>query len=253
MTDTSPLPPPPVPDSPDDWALFLDIDGTLLEIAPTPDSVVVPPTLVATLRTLAIALDGALAVISGRPIAEIDHLLPGNFDAAGTHGAEWRLDGRSLEADRASEHAIAAAMPMIAEAAGALPGVLVERKAVAVALHYRAAPARAEDVTRLARRVLEEIGPGFRLLEGRNVVEIVPAGADKGSGIRRFMAHRPYAGRRPIFAGDDVTDESGLAAVALSEGLAIGVGARRSEAARHHLPGPAAVLDWLTAFARRVA
>ena len=248
------------------WALFLDIDGTLLDLAPRPDLVLVPESLPGLLGALARELDGALALVSGRPLAAIDGLIPavipagtpagipGRLDAAGTHGAEWRQGGR-VATLAPSDPAAVAALGVLARGLRAevenRPGLLVEDKPGALALHYRLAPEREAEALALAERIARALGPAYRLQHGKQVVEVLPAAAGKGAAIRRFMAGPPYAGRTPVFAGDDLTDEDGFAAVESLHGISIRVGPPGAPTrARYRLDSPAALRAWLRALGR---
>jgi trehalose 6-phosphate phosphatase len=238
-----------VPSWPQLWALFLDIDGTLLDLAPTPESVQVPPGLPRQLRSLADRLDGALALVSGRPLRDIDWLVPEGLDAAGTHGAEWRLGGELMEVGLDGLDAMASAAEALQARARQMPGVRVEIKPLGLALHYRLAPDREAETRLLAEQAVQTLGPAFRLQAGKHVVEILPAGAGKGEAIRRFMDCPPYAGRVPVFAGDDLTDEDGFAAVNALGGISIRIGEADRTQARYRLGAPADVQDWLSALA----
>ena len=220
-------------------ALLLDLDGTLLDIAPTPDSVVVPEGLLDALRRLVVRLDGALAVISGRPVAQVDALLHSIPTAvAGEHGGATRFaPGAALERvplPGAPPEWLAAAERI----AAANPGVLLERKERGFVLHYRGVsvlgPALKTELEALIGSSQE-----FALMQARKAWEIKPRGADKGTAVTALMARAPFAGRLPIFIGDDVTDEDGMA-VARAMG---GAGLRVGEAFRD----PAAVREWLAA------
>jgi trehalose 6-phosphate phosphatase len=246
-----PLRPPPAPrDCPTwarDWALFLDIDGTLLDLAPEPQAVQVPPGLEVRIKALALGLGGALALISGRPLSNIDRFFPAGFDAAGTHGAQWRLGGAETAPGPEVEAALAEITPVLREGTDGLPGVLLERKPHAIALHYRLAPEHSARVRSLAGRAAQALGPAFRLQEGKRVIELLPAQAGKGAAIEHFMARPPYAGRTPVFVGDDRTDEDGFAVVNALAGLSIRVGEGGQTQARFRLHSPTAVRDWLAA------
>ncbi len=226
-------------------ALFLDIDGTLLDLAPTPAGVRVPPALPASLRALTLSLGGALALVSGRPLGDIDRLFPDRFDAAGTHGAEWRLGGSAQGAELPGTADLTLVTALLRDGLNRLPGVRLEHKPLALALHYRAAPQWEAATQALAAQAAQMLGPAYRLQAGKAVVEILPAGAGKGSAIRRFMEHPPYAGRTPVFVGDDLTDEDGFAAVNALGGLSIRVGEGVGSQACYGLPGPAELRDWL--------
>ncbi|MCD9027012.1 trehalose-phosphatase [Luteimonas sp. BDR2-5] len=237
---TRPSPPPPA----DDWALFLDVDGCLLEFAPRPDAVVVPPGLPERLVALRQRLDGALALVSGRGIATLDALFaPQRFHAAGLHGVERRTpDG--IVAAAAAPDALADVHAAASRLVAAHPGTLIEDKGAALALHWRGAPAAEPALRAFAEQALPAL-PGYQLQPGDHVLELRPRHADKGSAILAFLDETPFAGRRPVFAGDDLTDEHGFAAVNARDGLSILVGDRAGSAARFGLRNPAAVRRWL--------
>lgn len=217
-------------------ALLLDLDGTLLDIAPTPDSVIVPDGLVDSMTTLRAQLNGALAIVTGRAIETVDGFLKTIFAAAGEHGAAFRH-----RPDSAIERADLPAPPdsWVAAAerlAAAHPGALLERKARGFALHFRLAPASGP-VFEAALAALVTEGSGFQLLGGQMTWELRPFGADKGLAVGALMAHQPFHGRTPVFIGDDVTDEDGMR-VARAMG---GVGLRVDTAFRD----PGRVRRWL--------
>jgi len=228
-------------------ALFLDIDGTLLDLAAKPDQVVVPPELPGVLAALSAHFNGALALISGRTLSDIDGLFPGGGDAAGSHGAEWRRAGMVK-----ASAAVGPELHALAVGAETLPGILVERKPLAVALHYRDAPHLAAQVRGLAKNAVAAAPVALRMLEGKSVIEVVPANADKGAAISRFMTCPPFAGRRPLFIGDDVTDESGFAAVNRLGGLSIHVGGNTNSVASRKIASPTAVRRWLAGLERKL-
>jgi trehalose 6-phosphate phosphatase len=227
-----------------DWALFLDFDGTLVEIADSPDAVRAESDLVAVLDRLESWLHGAIAIVSGRPIAEIDlHLDHARFAAAGVHGAELRRrrGGETTRSDASPpDPSIINSLRAFADAN---PGVTVEDKEVAVALHYRARPDLAV-AARAAALAAIDGHSGLRLLEGKMVFELKPVSSDKGLAVRRFMEAPPFAGRLPVFVGDDVTDEDGFrTAMDLGGyGLKIGPG---DTAAAWRIDSVSAFLDWL--------
>jgi len=193
------------------FALFLDLDGTLLEIAATPDEVVVAPMLASLLAKLHRGLDGALAIVSGRPIAEIDRLLdPFCSSAAGEHGAAVRYDDGTLE-----ELPVGLAIPplwreALAAAADYLPGVRVETKPHGLTVHYRLAPESVNDVWRLLRALVPSDHPRFKLVPAREAVEIGRRSVSKSDAIKRLMRQTAFRGRQPIFVGDDFCDEVGI-------------------------------------------
>jgi trehalose 6-phosphate phosphatase len=231
-------------------ALFLDFDGTLVDIAPEPGAVVVPSSLVPTLGALRQYLGGAMAVVSGRPIREIDQFLaPLRLPVAGVHGAERRT------ADGAVDLLPPHPLQLVQQAADALAachaGLLVEHKSNSVALHYRLAP-ELEAVCLGAMQDAVDRSPGLVLLRGKMVVEAKPCGVTKGSAIEAFLREAPFAGRTPIFVGDDVTDEAGFDTVQGLGGLGIKVG-EGATAAWQRLPDPNALrLEFERALARKL-
>jgi trehalose 6-phosphate phosphatase len=218
-------------------ALLLDFDGTLVDIAPTPDSVVVPPDLIASLRALRRRLDGALAVVTGRPVEQVEALLRDAVPTiAGEHGGAIRhAAGEALqrtEVPRPPDAWFAAA----ARIAAAHPGAMLERKANGFVLHYRAAPALGP-VLGEAMAALVDGSDRFVIIPARKAWELRPHGVDKGTAVEAVMRRAPFAGRIPVFIGDDVTDEDGMAA-ARRHG---GVGLRVADA----FGTPADVRAWL--------
>ncbi|HLY44286.1 MAG TPA: trehalose-phosphatase [Stellaceae bacterium] len=234
-------------------ALFVDVDGTLLEIAPRPELVQVPHALPELLARLAAERGGAMALVSGRRLADLNRLFsPWRGAAAGLHGAEIRRpDGRCLRGENAGDAAAAAIdrlRPRLADWAGRRPGIALEDKGRTLALHYRGAPARAAEVSEFAAGLLREVGGSLRLIAGKMVVELLPRGCGKDGAIAAFLAEPPFCGRRPVFLGDDVTDEDGFAEINRRGGLSVRVGARGPEtAAAYALPSVAATLRWLAA------
>ncbi len=232
------------PRLPTDAALFLDFDGTLVALAETPEAVHVPRALVPLLGDLHDLLGGALAVVSGRQIDAIDRFLaPLRLPAAGEHGVQRRdADGRMQE-QRAPD--LRAVLNAANELARVHEGLLVERKHAAIALHYRLAP-QLEAVCREAMARVIDGQPQLELMHGKFVFEVKLAGINKGIAIDAFMHEAPFAGRVPVFAGDDTTDESGFSVVQLRGGVAIKVGAGPSQAL-HRLDSPHEVSEWLVA------
>lgn len=232
---------------PNTLAFFLDVDGTLLDFAPTPSAVRVPPATADLLDRLFAASGGAVALISGRPIADLDRLFGHHeLPAAGQHGAEQR--------DPRGEHTLAPLADgprtlLHAEAQrvrAAHPQLLVEEKDLSLAFHYRRCPALAGLARRLAL-ALAARAPGIFVVQHGHFVEEVRASAtDKGAAVRRFMLDAPFAGRLPVFLGDDVTDEDGFRAINALGGVSIKVGAGAT-CAHWRLRDPAAVADWLRA------
>lgn len=224
-------------------SLFLDFDGTLVEIARRPDAVQVDKRLQKLMRTLVERLDGRVAVISGRPAEQIRGLLGDLIiTVAGSHGLEVS-DASGSETFAARPASLDRALPAMEELAGLHPGVMVEKKPLGAALHFREAPEAEARCLALASELAAE--HGLLLQPGKMVVELRAPGGDKGTAIRWLVANRQMAGHRPVFIGDDVTDEAGFVAAADLGGAGILVGPPRPTAARYRLEGVEAVLDWL--------
>lgn len=240
------LPPPPL-SSFDGAALFLDFDGTLVELADAPDAIEVPGELAGLLRRLAERLEGRLAIVSGRSLADLDsHVRCRGVAMSGSHGLELRLaDGRQLPL--AAPAALDAARAEIARFAGRDPGLLIEDKPASVALHYRRVPDRGDEVAALMERLAA--ASGLLVQHGKMVAELRPPGADKGDALRALMREPAFAGARPWFVGDDLTDEHAFAAAGDLGGAGVLVGPPRATAACYRLDGVAEVASWLRAAA----
>jgi trehalose 6-phosphate phosphatase len=228
-------------------ALFLDIDGTLLDLAPHPDAVVVDDEVRGLLDRLQTRLGGAMALVSGRTLAGIDRLFaPRRYAAAGLHGLEWRQSGSADAVLQPMPRELRTLSVALGHRLARFPGVLLEPKGPALALHFRRAPEAEAEIYLAAKDALAALGPGYRLLEGHCVVELLPSAASKGDAVRRFMAAPPFAGRRPVFVGDDVTDEHGFAAVNDLGGLSVRVGPAAPTAARLALGDVGSLRRWLS-------
>ena len=249
-TQSNDLPAPDPPAPGESWACFLDVDGTLVEIAHSPEAVKVPPALAPRLARLRTLLGGALALVSGRPISGVDRLLtPLRLPTAGIHGAERRLhDGsvRYITFDAVRLNPVRQAFDRFA---ATHEGTLVEDKRFAVALHYRRRPDLASEVRRLGAALLAHLGDEFQMLEGKMVLETRPAAATKGSAVDAFLQERPFVGRRPVYIGDDRTDEDAFQAVNAVGGVSVVVGTPATTAARNRLADVAEVHRWLDAVA----
>ena len=234
----------------DDWALFLDVDGTLLEIAAIPAAVRVPERAIFLLRSLLTRLGGAVALVSGRRIADLDALFaPLTLPVAGVHGAERRdAAGHRTTPERGAR--LTPARRVLATWQAAHAGTLLEDKGAALALHYRAAPEWEADARRAAIEALAAVGPDFHLQEGKKVLELKAYSTGKGSAIEAFMHEPPFQGRLPVFIGDDVTDEDGFETVNRLGGYSIAVGHERLTRARWRLNDESEVLAWLEQGAR---
>ncbi|RZJ19442.1 MAG: trehalose-phosphatase [Haliea sp.] len=223
-------------------ALFLDFDGTLVELASQPEAVVIPPTLTSTLAALYGQLDGALALVSGRRLLDLDGFLaPLQLPAAAEHGAQRRnVQGQMISAPATDlRHVLAAAEGLMLQH----PGLKLEHKNLALSLHYRHAP----ELESLCLQVMQAAvaqSSGLQLMHGKCVIDLKPTGVSKGTAIAAFMAEEPFAGRVPVFAGDDVTDEDGFEEVQRMGGHAVKVGAGTT-VARHRCEGVPALTEWL--------
>jgi trehalose 6-phosphate phosphatase len=236
-----PSPPPPAPSD----ALFLDFDGTLAELAERPHLVKIPPELPGLLACASAALDEALAIISGRRLASIDQLLqPMRFSGAGLHGAELRLDPR--ESAPVLQPLMDQAAAWLAARVDGNTALWIEDKGMALALHYRGAPQARAAAHELLRQAVD--GLEVEIISGHDVFEARPRGANKGAALRALMAGAPFAGRRPVYVGDDTTDEDGIVAAQALGGIGIKVGTGVS-AALFRLENPAAVRAWLGSIA----
>lgn len=235
----------PLPAPRSSWAYFFDIDGTLVDIAPSPSAIVVERELQTLICELYEATEGAVALISGRSIADIDTIFHDTqLPVAGQHGLERRsADGTITRHDAQSER-LAFARQRLAEAIAAHPDLLLEDKGLSLALHYRAAPALASFAHRTMRNIGSAVGREFAVQSGKRVVELKPSGKDKGDAVRDFMHEAPFEGRTAVFVGDDVTDEHGFAVVNAMGGHSIKVGTGPTSA-RWRLPNVPAVRSWL--------
>ena len=246
MSDSNPPPVIPLPPPPASLltgaALFLDFDGTLAPIAATPDGVVVDGDLLTLLGELRDVLQGRLAIVSGRSIVTLRDLGFADFLLAGTHGLEFAQPGEQVEAAprRPAVDDAEAAFHSFAEGK---PGILVERKSISVGLHFRGAPQWGEQAGELARDLAAKLG--LAVQPGKMLFELRPGGADKGSAVHTLMARTPMAGGRPLFIGDDVTDEEGFAAATELGGAGILVGPPRTTLAAFSLEQVAAVRHYL--------
>jgi trehalose 6-phosphate phosphatase len=238
---------PPLP-APERTALFLDLDGTLAAIEPTPEAVGPSPRRTALLRELLGRLDGRVAVLSGRPIADIDRILEGAVTAvAGVHGLERRMPDGRLE--RVPAHpALGRVEETLASFARGQRGLLVESKPQSVALHYRGHPPAGDACLDIAHRLaaVHELG----VQEGHMVVELRTPGPDKGDSVRAFMADPAFRDAVPVAVGDDLTDEHAFEAVLDHKGWGVLVGAPRPTSALYRLGDPDAVQDWLEEYLR---
>lgn len=238
--------PPELPPAPCvNWAYFLDVDGTLIDIADTPDAVRVDAVLLELIARLHRASGGAVALVSGRALSDLEHRLGAlRLPLAGQHGLERRDAAGRLWIHAAPPAAKCAIEEALAPVLARHPGLLLEDKGLTLALHYRLAPHLAAYAHRLMVRLVAAAGAGLEVQRGKRVAEVKPSGIDKGTAVAEYLAESPFKGRRPVFIGDDLNDEHGFAEVNKLDGISIKVGKGRS-CARHRLRDVAAVRRWL--------
>ena len=224
-------------------ALFLDLDGVLAPLAPTPDAVGPEPRRTRVLKALAARLDGRVAIVSGRTLSEIDRIAEASVDSAsGVHGLE-RRDALGVITTAQADPGVRRAVEAFREFARTRPGILVEDKTVSAGLHYRAAPEEGEAALALADRLAGQTG--LTIQPGILVVELKTPGATKGTAVSAFMGEAPFRGATPVMLGDDLTDEYGFEAARAMGGFGVLVGPERETAATYRLPDVDAVLAWL--------
>ena len=225
-------------------ALFLDFDGTLVEIVAAPSLVQVPNGLPRLLNELADRLDGAVAVVSGRPLDELAHMLaPFAGGIAGDHGLERRSGNGSVTRCRVHPE-LGRFRPLVADFVARHDGVFLEDKGGSLAVHYRQAPSLGARCRALVRRAAQSSNGALAAVAGKMVIELIPRSAGKGRAIAEFLADPPFRGRRPVFVGDDITDEDGFAAVNRLGGVSVHVGGGAT-VARHNLATVGDVWAWL--------
>ncbi len=238
----------PLPTRGERWALFLDVDGSLVEFQPLPEMVRIPDALLRNVSELHHVLGGALAFVSGRTLDQLDYLFaPMKLPSAGQYGMERRdangaLHGVILPDVTMAETVRERAYELLAR----FPGLKVEDKGYSVALHYRAAPHLADAITSAAAAIVAPLHGMYEVQPGALVQEIKPSTCSKGAAVRAFLAEAPFSGRRPVFLGDDFADESAFAAVNTLGGISIAVGTDRYTQADYALSGPAAARRWLS-------
>ena len=226
-------------------AYFLDIDGTIVAIADSPDDVRAGAQLLRVIRHLKLVTNGAVALISGRSLADIDRLFPNSgLPAAGQHGEEWRNATGGTRRPRARSAPLDISRRALTASMTRHPRLRLEDKGQSLALHYRSAPQLAATAHRLMRDMLALAGRQYVLQRGKRVVELRLAGRDKGDAIAHFMQEPPFLGRTPVFLGDDITDETGFRVVNQLGGHTIKVGPGRT-AANWRLADAQAVVAWL--------
>jgi len=216
-------------------ALLLDVDGTLLDIAPTPDAVWVPESLREDLRKLNVLFEDAIAFLSGRPVSDIDNrFLPLRLTTAGCHGAEMRLHENGVVKQSAQPLPLAI-LALFKDIEARFPGVMVENKIYTLAFHFRGAPDAEAPLLALLQERLAKLPRDFELLQGKAVAEVKSGVFNKGKALRQIMRERPFVGRRPVFFGDDTTDVDALEALREFGGVGISIG--------HLLPGASGMIS----------
>ena len=241
-----PLPAPALPAIDAAWALLLDVDGTLLDFVDDPRAVQVSPQLLALLHALHRVTGGALALVSGRKVDDLDRIFDRpRWAVVGMHGLELRHANGGFRRLTVSQALLTRMHREALALAARFDGVQVENKQLAVALHCRQSPDVFERLREAATAVVALL-PGYELQPGNQVLEFKPTGIDKGRALLELLQHAPFAGRVPVYLGDDLTDEHAFAAINQRHGISIRVGDREPSAAHFTLPDPAATEVWLT-------
>ncbi|HEX3914701.1 MAG TPA: trehalose-phosphatase [Steroidobacteraceae bacterium] len=237
-------PPPPALD----WCLFLDVDGTLVELTDTPSQTSADPEIISLLTQTAQRLGGALALVSGRKIETLDRLFaPLKLPAAGLHGVERRKADGTIQGASFVDSQLDGARAAAKELVAAHPGTLLEDKDRTIAVHFRLAPQLGESLRQAVAAIAKPLGGNYHIQDGNMLLEIKPRGFSKATAIQAFMKESPFGGRRPVFIGDDLTDQDGFAMAQALGGISIAVGERVQ--GQFYLPDVRAVRDWLRAIA----
>lgn len=236
------------------WALFLDVDGTLLDIAATPETAKVPDDLPGILLRLSGWLDGAVALVSGRALADIDRMFfPLRLPAAGQHGAELRDIGGRISEAPGTHGGLDAIRALLSRRFGELTGVLIEDKGMSIAVHYRLAPEHGAYVRAAAEELADPHAATMTVLHGKQIVEFKSHAICKGTAVTALMDAPPFRGRVPVFIGDDRTDEDGFLTAARLGGLAIRVGDGPGRDAPWYFATPYSLRAWLAGLPDRPA
>jgi trehalose 6-phosphate phosphatase len=231
-------------------ALFLDIDGTLLDVALTPSSVHVPPILPGLLDALSVRFRGALAIITGRPLSEADRLLqPSRFVGAGVHGGQMRFTATG-NIERLTPDFDPGLLSSVKKIVRDLPGVVFEDKGSGIALHYRLVPDLQQPLMNLLEALLPLYPDQFKICGGRKVVEVLPIGFSKGRALNRITALPPFANKTPVMIGDDISDIDAFNAAEDLGGYGLRVAGENFSPQESSFGGPADVVAWLQSVAR---
>ena len=237
-------PPPPALD----WCLFLDVDGTLLELTDTPSHTLADPDIKLLLGEVSERLGGAVALVSGRKIETLDALFaPLQLPAAGLHGVERRKAGGAVQGASFVDSQLDDARAAIKILVAAHPGTLLEDKDRTIAVHFRLAPQFEETIRRSMIDIAKPLGSNYHIQSGKMLFEIKPRGFNKATALQAFMKEPPFSGRRPVFVGDDLTDQDGFAMVEAHGGMSVGVGDRVH--AQYYLENVVSVRNWLKGIA----
>ena len=238
----------PIPPASLDWCLFLDVDGTLIELTETPFDARASDSLKAVLREVSQRLDGALALVSGRRIDYLDELFaPLQLPASGLHGVERRTASGAMQNAVFKDPALDPARAALTLLVSSHAGTLLEDKGRTLAMHYRMAPQFESEVRDAVVAIAASLGPRYQVQSGNMMLELKPAGYSKGAAIEAFMLEAPFLGRTPVFLGDDLTDLDGFKAVDDAGGISVAVGDRVT--AQYRLDDPTAVSAWLARIA----
>jgi trehalose 6-phosphate phosphatase len=231
-----------------EWCLFLDVDGTLLELVETPLAVIVDEALKTLLIKVAARLGGALALVSGRSIRYMDELFaPLRLPSAGLHGIERRKASGDIQGQMFVDARLRGARASLMAFVESHPGTLLEDKGRTLAVHFRMAPEFEQAARKAAAAAVRPMKPDYYVQEGKMVLEIVPRGFTKATAVEEFMREAPFSGRIPVFVGDDLTDQAGFRVVEARGGISIAVGNRIQGEWR--LENPSAVRRWLASIA----
>ena len=233
------------------YALFLDVDGTLIELADTPEAVIVPEGLIALLQRLALGLGGAMAIVTGRLISDIDHLLsPLRLAAAGVHGAEMRLEP-DMEIERVTASLPDEIVQTMRKLSLDIPGVIAEPKGGGLALHYRLAPEAESEILAALTAAIERHAGALELVPGKKIFEVIPSGLSKGTALAKLASLPAFRNRIPIMIGDDVGDEAAFAVAEDLNGFGLRVAGEQYHPDIADFSGPSAVMTWLDQLSHR--